>query len=76
MVLDGFAGAIREPNGDKEWIDWVSADERSSFQVTWSKQHVRVDCRGLDKAGMNQIVDVGIALECPLFDPQVSERFG
>jgi hypothetical protein len=74
-ILKSFPGATRELEGEKEWLNWVSADERSSFQVTWSAQHVRVDCESLDDEGMNRIIEIGVHFECPLYDPQVLERF-
>lgn len=74
-IIDTFPGAVREPNGLGEWIDWAATDEKSSFQVNWSPHHVDVTCRGLSGDQMNKFVDIGLVLDCPLYDPQTGERF-
>lgn len=74
-LLTSFPGAVREPNGQHEWIDWVSSDERQSFQVEWSAVHVWVTCRHTDSATMNRIIDIALGFGCPLYDPQTDERF-
>jgi len=70
-----FPTAVRERNGSGEWLTWVSADGQDSFEAVWSRQHMTVTCRYLHSDDMNRIVDIGIAHACPLFDPQVNERF-
>ena len=42
-----FPGAVREPNGDSEWMIWISPDEREMFEVNWSDVHVSVNMRPL-----------------------------
>jgi hypothetical protein len=74
-VIAGFPGAMREPNGSEEWLDWVSANELDSFQVTWSRQHVLVTCRHVHSDDMNRLIDIAAGFGCPLYDPQTSERF-
>lgn len=74
-ILDQFPGAVREPNGDREWIDWTGDGQEASFQVEWSSQHVVVSCRHIANEHMNRLIDIGIAHQCRLYDPQVNERF-
>jgi len=75
-IPDAYPTALRAPNGpDSEWIDWVSDDGSSSFQVEWSRLHVLVECRHLDNESKNRIIDVLDRFECPLYDPQITERF-
>ena len=74
-LLAAFPGAVREPNGAREWIDWVSTDQSRSFQVEWSDQHVLVSCRGLSGEEMNRHIDLALSYGCRLYDPQTGERF-
>ena len=74
-VMHDFPGTVRESNGPSEWLTWVSQNEKDSFEVAWSRQHVRVDCRHLHSDQMNQLIEIGAAFGCPLFDPQTNERF-
>jgi hypothetical protein len=59
---------------NKRSIDW--SDETTSFQVTWSPQHVRVDCYNLPGDAMNKFIDIALEFDCPLYDPQVGQRYG
>lgn len=74
-LLLAFPGAVREPNGDTEWVDWVRSDGQASFQATWSDQHLEVACRHLTGDEMNRIIDVAVTFGCRFFDPQTGERF-
>jgi hypothetical protein len=74
-VMRDFPGTTRERNGQSDLLSWVGQHEKGSFEVTWSHQHVRVDCRDLQKDQMNQLIEIGAAFGCPLFDPQTNERF-
>ena len=75
MILESFPGAIREPNGNGEWIVWAPPDQKSMFEVWWSPQHVLVCCRGTTKDVMNRLIDIALDHGCRLYDPQVNERF-
>ncbi len=58
---------------------WTSDDQQSSIEFTWSKLHVCVEFRPFgpsQHAAANEIIDVLNSFDCPLFDPQVGERFG
>jgi hypothetical protein len=74
-LINQFRGAVREPNGETEWIDWTAADKQASFQVEWSSQHVVVFCRRTSNQDMNRLINIAIDHECRLYDPQVNERF-
>lgn len=75
-LLETFPSAIREPNGDSEWLDWTSDDGRSGLQVEWTTQCVWSSLRPLDGDRANLIVDVLNEFGCALYDPQTDERFG
>jgi hypothetical protein len=73
--VDRFPDAVRERNGDTEWIDCSPSDGKLSFQVEWSVQHVAVFCQRTSNEEMNRLIDIAVAQECRLYDPQVNERF-
>lgn len=75
--LETFPAARREPNGNHEWIVLDPPDRPWSFQLEWSPVHVWATLRG-DWPGdiANQLIDLAHEIDCPLYDPQTSERFG
>ena len=61
---------------------WERIDDRNyehpdlgSFQLSTTSQFVRVDCYGMDGEDMNPFIDIGTEFGCPLYDPQVGQRF-
>jgi hypothetical protein len=74
-LSDVFLGAIREMNGATEWLVWVRPEPSAVLEVTWSGQHLRADCRGLGNDEMNRVISVANGFGCPLYDPQIDERF-
>jgi hypothetical protein len=74
--LEVFPFARRERNGDHEWIVLDQPELPWSFQAEWSRIHIWVTLRG-DWSGdtANQLIDLASEIDCPLFDPQTSERF-
>jgi hypothetical protein len=74
-VVDNFAGAQRQFNGSKEWVIWHGPNGEDSFEVTWSKWHVRVDCHHVQLTDMNRLVEIAASFGCPPYDPKTGERF-
>jgi len=75
-VLARFPGAARVGDGPlSEGAEWVSGDRRSSFRVEWSPKHVLVEVRNVSNDVGNLLVDIVTGFGCPLYDPQVNERF-
>lgn len=71
-----FPDGVREASGPStEWFTWESTDQRLSYQVVWSDQHVLAELRPLSAEVANRIIDVLTEFDCPLFDPQTGERF-
>ena len=70
-----FPDAVRESYESRESIVWFSQNHEDSFRVTWSPQHLRVDCHRLPLNQVNDIVSIGAKFGCPLYDPQTGERF-
>jgi hypothetical protein len=56
-------------------IDFENPDGNGAFQIFTTKQFVRFDCYGMEGVDMNRIIDVMTKYECPLYDPQVTERY-
>ncbi len=48
---------------------------RGSIEIFTTPQAVRFDCYGLEIDDLNRIIDIMLEFDCPLYDPQVSERF-
>ena len=57
----------------QDWQTWESAN--GSFQIYATPQFFRIDCYGMDGHDMNKFIDIGAEFGCPLYDPQVNERF-
>ncbi len=74
-LSDAFPGALRETNGEIEWLVWARREPSAILEVTWSTRHLRADCRGLENDEMNRVIDTAISYGCPLYDPQTGERF-
>jgi hypothetical protein len=72
-VTTEFPAAARESEVDQ--LSWVSGDERSMFEITWSPVHVLVTLRGSDRDVGNRLVEIAASLGAPLYDPQTDERF-
>ena len=50
-------------------------DGGGSFQVFTTSQIIRFDCYGMSGPDMNLLIDFLYDYGCPLYDPQVQERF-
>lgn len=74
-ILDSFPAAVREPNGESEWVVWTASDGKATFQAEWSPQHVVVSCRGTSGDHKNRLIDIAVEQGCRLYDPQANERF-
>ena len=66
----------------KAFSDWNKVDENSfensnkgAFQITTISQSVMIDCYGMDGEDMNKFIDILFEYGCPLYDPQVGERY-
>jgi hypothetical protein len=63
-------------------IGWTTDDEETwegesgAFQIDITPQFLRFDCYGMDGDDMNRLIDIGGEFGLPLYDPQISTRFG
>ncbi|MCI9844807.1 hypothetical protein [Flavobacterium pectinovorum] len=63
--------------------EWEKVDENSwqnntgkgAFQIITTPQSIKIDCYGTEGKTMNKLVDVLEEFKCPLYDPQVPERY-
>lgn len=56
-------------------IDYENPKGKGSFQIYTTKQFVRFDCYRMKGEDMNRIIDVMYKYDCPLYDPQVPQRY-
>jgi hypothetical protein len=60
---------------------WTKLDFQSweapgkGFQIFTTPQSFRVDCGGITGEEMNLFIDIAAEFGCPLYDPQVGQRF-
>lgn len=66
----------------EEFADWIAVDNETyekddggTFSIFTTPQAVRFDCYDMSGEDMNRLVDVMGEFGCPLYDPQLGERF-
>ena len=69
-VHDKFPGITK----DGGLVCW-DGGKRGSFELYWSGQHVHFCCRQLSGDDMNVLVDIAVAFDCRLYDPQTRTRY-
>ncbi len=62
-----------------DW-DWLDEDNfehesRGAVQIYITEQAVQLDCYSVSQDDMNKLIDVMLAFDCPLYDPQIAIRF-
>ena len=67
---------------EQTFSDWTKLDEfnygkegSGAFTISATSQTVRFDCYGMQGDDMNTLMDILIDFGCPVYDPQISERF-
>ncbi len=67
---------------DQVFCDWTKLDEFNyekpdggAFTISITSQTVRFDCYGMQGDDMNTLMDILKDFGCPVYDPQISERF-
>ena len=46
-----------------------------AFEIYTTAQFVLFSCKGMENDDMNLIIDIMLEFKCPLYDPEVQERF-
>ncbi|MNL54545.1 hypothetical protein D3C87_1778850 [compost metagenome] len=54
---------------------WKNPNGKGAFQVKTTPQSIQIDCYGTEGKTMNLLVDTLEEFKCPLYDPQVPERY-
>jgi len=54
---------------------WKNLNGKGAFHVKTTPQSVKIDCYGTEGKTMNLLVDTMAEFKCPLYDPQVPERY-
>ena len=54
---------------------WKNKDGVGAFQVKTTPQIIQIDCYGTQGKTMDKLVDIMEEFKCPLYDPQVPERY-
>ncbi len=67
--------AAPKPRAKSVTMSWEKKRGRGAFQLSLSARAFRVDCYGVATKDLNRIVDIGLAFDCPLYDPQVDQRY-
>lgn len=78
LPVDVIMNRIRSVFSQWEKVDdnsWKNTAGKGAFQVITKPQSVRIDCYGTEGKTMNQLVSLMEEFKCPLYDPQVPERY-
>ena len=54
---------------------WKNPNGKGAFQVKTTSQSVQIDCYGTEGKSMDVLVGVLEEYKCPLYDPQIPERY-
>jgi hypothetical protein len=54
---------------------WKNSNGKGAFQVITTPQSIQIDCYGTEGKTMNKLVALMEEFKCPLYDPQVPERY-
>jgi hypothetical protein len=54
---------------------WKNPKGKGAFQIKKTPQSIKIDCYGTEGKTMNLLVDTMTEFKCPLYDPQVPERY-
>jgi len=78
LPIDEILKKIDETFSSWEKLDKESYENSSgegAFQIETTPQSVRFDCYGVTEDDMNLIIEIMYDFGCPLYDPQVPERY-
>lgn len=54
---------------------WKNTKGKGAFQVKTTRQSIQIDCYGTEGKTMNLLADTLEEFKCPLYDPQVPQRY-
>ncbi len=74
-ILKDISNEFKEWKSDAGDTDFENVDGNGAFQIYYTRQFVRFDCYGMYDDDLNRLIDVMLKYDCPLYDPQVLQRF-
>lgn len=54
---------------------WKNTTGKGAFHIKTTPQSIKIDCYGTEGKAMNLLVNTMDEFKCPLYDPQVPERY-
>lgn len=78
LQIEVIVNRINSVFSEWERVDensWKNPKGKGAFQVVTTPQSVKIDCYGTEGKTMNKLVDIMEEFKCPLYDPQVPERY-
>ena len=54
---------------------WKNNEGKGAFHIKTTPQSIKIDCYGTEGKTMDVLVDIMEEFKCPLYDPQVPERY-
>jgi hypothetical protein len=74
VILNRIASVFSEWEKVDE-NSWQNTSGKGAFQVISTPQSIKIDCYGTEGKTMNKLVALMEEFKCPLYDPQVPERY-
>jgi hypothetical protein len=78
LPVDVIMNRINSVFSNWEKVDensWKNSKGKGAFQVKSTPQSIQIDCYGTEGKTMDLLVDTLDEFKCPLYDPQVPERY-
>ncbi len=78
LPIDKILKCVDESFTQPRWekLDDINYEsDKGAFQIFTTRQFFRVDCYGMSGNDMNLFIDIGEKFTCPLYDPQVNQRY-
>lgn len=78
LPIDVIGNRIASVFSKWEKVDansWKNSQGKGAFQIKSTSQSIQIDCYGTEGKTMNTLVEVLEEFKCPLYDPQIPERY-
>jgi hypothetical protein len=56
-------------------FSWKNSAGQGAFHIKTTTQSIKIDCYGTQGKTMDTLVDIMDEFKCPLYDPQIPERY-
>jgi hypothetical protein len=75
QVILNRIGAVFSKWEKVDASSWKNTTGVGAFHVRTTTQSIQIDCYGTEGKTMDKLVDIMEEFKCPLYDPQVPERY-